>query len=208
MREVKGSGRTVLFVSHNLAAIQSLCTRGILLDQGRLVADAEVQGCISEYERGHHSNKISEWRRAEPLNPTSLGFESISLNLTGQQPAMRLKLECDFHRQEGHRPAIIAFDITDSLGAPIMQALPSLDPFISPENSHQRFNFEIELPPLVPGQYWLSAWVGPHNSETFDFVKEGVAFEVHESPTPGRTVPHTPDHGFMVPNSTFEIQRI
>jgi lipopolysaccharide transport system ATP-binding protein len=208
MREVKGSGRTVLFVSHNLAAIQSLCTRGILLTKGRLSVDAEVQSCISEYEHGGHLNTISDWRRTAVAHSIALEFESIALKLIGQQPAMKLNLDCNFNQQNDYRPAIVAFDITDSLGVPIMQALPSLEPFINRENSHKRFCFEIDLPPLVPGQYWLSAWIGPHNTETFDFVKEVVGFEILESPTPGRTVPHTPDHGFLVPPSTFKIKSV
>jgi lipopolysaccharide transport system ATP-binding protein len=35
-------GRTVLFVSHNLVAVRSLCQRALLMERGRLVADAEV----------------------------------------------------------------------------------------------------------------------------------------------------------------------
>src|SRR5207237_5159881 len=37
MKDVTREGRTVVFVSHNLAAVRSLCSRGIVLDQGRLV---------------------------------------------------------------------------------------------------------------------------------------------------------------------------
>src|SRR5206468_12361677 len=39
MREVGRSGTTILFVSHNMAAIEALCTRGILLDHGRVALD-------------------------------------------------------------------------------------------------------------------------------------------------------------------------
>lgn len=43
------SGRTVLFVSHNLAAIRSLCPRSILLDHGRIVYDGPTAGAIDHY---------------------------------------------------------------------------------------------------------------------------------------------------------------
>ena len=53
MKQVSGSGRTILFVSHNLAAVQTLCSRVILLEQGRVIADAEPQQAISLYlQRG------------------------------------------------------------------------------------------------------------------------------------------------------------
>lgn len=43
------SGRTVLFVSHNLAAVQSLCRRGIVLEKGRLTFDGPVDSAIEQY---------------------------------------------------------------------------------------------------------------------------------------------------------------
>ena len=45
----KGEGRTVLFVSHNMAAIRQLCTRGILLRNGGLVFDGGTEETINEY---------------------------------------------------------------------------------------------------------------------------------------------------------------
>ena len=42
MSEVAGSGRTVLFVSHNLTAVSKLCSRCILLSGGKLVADGST----------------------------------------------------------------------------------------------------------------------------------------------------------------------
>jgi len=209
MREVsRTQGRTVLFVSHNMPAIQNLCTRGVLLKQGRVVIDSDVKSCIREYELGNQANPMSEWRQTKPLSSTNLGFESISSKLIGRQPAIKLRLECRFYGHGGHRPAIIAFDIMDSLGATIMQSLPSAEPFITPQNSKNNFNFEIELPPLVPGEYRVTAWIGPHNLETFDAVIDGIAFEIQESPSPGRTFPHTPDHGFIVPNTSIEMKNI
>jgi ABC-type polysaccharide/polyol phosphate transport system ATPase subunit len=49
MGEVAGHGRTVLFVSHNMAAVQALCPRGILLNQGAIVADGPVDAVIGAY---------------------------------------------------------------------------------------------------------------------------------------------------------------
>ena len=49
MGEVAKEGRTVLFVSHNLAAIQALCQRGIWIDQGRIDSDGESESVIEAY---------------------------------------------------------------------------------------------------------------------------------------------------------------
>ena len=56
MRNVAGQGRTILFVSHNIAAIRDLCDRGLLLERGQLVA----AGSTDEIVRRYMSAVISE----------------------------------------------------------------------------------------------------------------------------------------------------
>lgn len=51
MGEVANEGRTVLFVSHNMPTIKSLCTRAILLDGGRLVQDSDPDSVVAAYLR-------------------------------------------------------------------------------------------------------------------------------------------------------------
>ncbi|HPQ41006.1 MAG TPA: ABC transporter ATP-binding protein [bacterium] len=51
MESVSHSGRTVLFVSHNLSAVQTLCTDGIVLDHGRVVAAGTVTDALTAYTR-------------------------------------------------------------------------------------------------------------------------------------------------------------
>ena len=49
MNDVARSGRTVFFVSHNMAAVEGLCTRAIYLDQGRLVSIGDTKDVMTEY---------------------------------------------------------------------------------------------------------------------------------------------------------------
>lgn len=49
MRDVTQAGRTVVFVSHNLAAVRTLCSRALLLDQGRLVFDGRADEAVDRY---------------------------------------------------------------------------------------------------------------------------------------------------------------
>ena len=50
MKDVsQGQGRTVLFVSHNMASIRSLCTRGVLLEKGMVKLDTTVDEAVSHY---------------------------------------------------------------------------------------------------------------------------------------------------------------
>jgi lipopolysaccharide transport system ATP-binding protein len=49
----KGEGRTVLFVSHNMAAVQILCNKGLLIKSGKIDYFDEVKAVINEYSRGY-----------------------------------------------------------------------------------------------------------------------------------------------------------
>lgn len=66
MEEVGRGGRTVLFVSHNMNAIEQLCTSALLLDKGRVhVQGRDVRAVIKEYLfSADDSGEASEWRNA------------------------------------------------------------------------------------------------------------------------------------------------
>ncbi|MDP2159790.1 MAG: ABC transporter ATP-binding protein [Flavobacterium sp.] len=56
----KGEGRTVLFVSHNMAAVKSLCTRGLVLEYGRVKLIADVEEAVSYYLGGNEGNAANQ----------------------------------------------------------------------------------------------------------------------------------------------------
>ncbi|WP_298556287.1 ABC transporter ATP-binding protein [uncultured Algibacter sp.] len=53
----KGEGRTVLFVSHNMAAVKSLCTRAIVLEHGKIAFEGTVDKAVSFYLDKHSQNQ-------------------------------------------------------------------------------------------------------------------------------------------------------
>ena len=55
MQDVSKSGRTVLFVSHNMASISNLCSRCIVVDKGTVVFDGEVENAIDFYYKSINS---------------------------------------------------------------------------------------------------------------------------------------------------------
>lgn len=59
MQDVAEQGRTVLFVSHNMAAIRTLCDRGLLLEQGIIVCDAPIGLVIESYMENLQSSALS-----------------------------------------------------------------------------------------------------------------------------------------------------
>jgi lipopolysaccharide transport system ATP-binding protein len=54
MEQVADQGRTILFVSHNMAAIQSLCRRSLWIDGGRLMADGDSADVVHQYLSSQH----------------------------------------------------------------------------------------------------------------------------------------------------------
>src|SRR5574344_1105374 len=48
----KGEGRTVIFVSHNMAAVKSLCSKGIVLENGMIVDTGDIESVVSNYLKG------------------------------------------------------------------------------------------------------------------------------------------------------------
>ena len=62
MEDVSKTGRTVLFVSHNMAAVSRLCDRGILLENGSIIQDAPIHDVVSNYMTGETGTSATiEW---------------------------------------------------------------------------------------------------------------------------------------------------
>ena len=62
MSEVAASGRTVLFVTHNLQAAAAFCSKGLLLEEGRLALSGDVQSVIGAYMSTVESAQSCEWQ--------------------------------------------------------------------------------------------------------------------------------------------------
>ena len=201
MGDVARSGRTVLFVSHNMSAIKSLCTRAVVLHHGRIAFVGGTSGAIEHYSQATHYHQGSAWTRGDDANTGKMFIQAVEATLEGKQPSHNLDVCVRLVSRSTHDRAFLAVDISDASGGIIMQAIPTLDRFIDGEPGEHEVGVDIELPPLIPGRYLVSVWVGSHNTATLDTVKEVAGFEIEQSPTQGRTFPHSPDHGYVVPRS-------
>jgi lipopolysaccharide transport system ATP-binding protein len=68
MGDVARSGRTVLFVSHNMAAVKSLCTRGLLLAHGQIASQGLIEAVVDEYiGSGSATNSEADWAEASSV---------------------------------------------------------------------------------------------------------------------------------------------
>ena len=206
MSEIAKAGRTVLFVSHNEAALRKLCTHGIVLCGGRASPKQNIAATLDAYLSQAGSGLAYSWTRTSWTNQPTVRFESIAASLDGAQPTMRLQCSCIIVSEQKAPLSLIAVDVADVNGFPIMQAFPSTEPFIGGAPGRQKVEVTIDLPPLIPGIYSADFWIGPHNTETFDFLRTAIKFEIIDSPVRGRTFPHTRDHGSIVPNSMAYVR--
>lgn len=202
MENVGKEGRTVLFVSHNMAAIRALCSKAIFLKHGFLVQSGTSSECLSTYESLNLQNQSSVWTRSRDARNSSLIITEIKSSLTKQQPNLELEISIQLESLKEHKPAFLAINILDVTGVSIMQAIPKSEGFINHRDKSHFLKVTITLPPLIPSQYLISVWVGSHNSQTIDWVKEALLFEVNESPISNRSYPHSKDHGYIVPVSS------
>ena len=95
MQDVSKGGRTVLFVSHNMNAVESLCSSVIYLSRGQLVADTkDVRGTIGKYLNvGVDKTQSGEWRNPGSMlkNPWFFPTKFYIGDATGQPVALPVR---------------------------------------------------------------------------------------------------------------------
>jgi lipopolysaccharide transport system ATP-binding protein len=197
-------GRTVLFVSHNMTAVQSLCTRAILLEAGSMIRTGPTRQVI-EYYMTDPQRKSKDWIKPSHSDSKEIGFEHIHVTVI-EEPHIILTCHIEIQVREASAASLLTIDIQDAFGSSIMQAVPSASPFLPGACGDHKVTVEIFSPPLVPGTYWMTFWMGPHHTEKFDVIRNAISFDILKSPTQGRTFPHTPDHGYIVPPSRFRLE--
>lgn len=159
MGEVGREGRTILFVSHNMAAVERLCTRAVFLDQGKVEGDDEVQPIIREYNRraldsaGGTRPTDSEWmgviRGLALLDEQGGAANYIPLGGT-----LRLKLAVA-PKEELVFPLMgLGFD--DLAGQRLLTVYsPLAGEVIERVTGHSEVMCSIANFPLAPGDYWI-----------------------------------------------------
>ena len=97
----KGGGRTVLFVSHNMASVKSLCTRGVVLKDGQVdfsgTTDEAVNHYLQVYEKNNGSKIIEniQWKKhnISILNIELNGTDSTHSTITPSQHTLSIRIE-------------------------------------------------------------------------------------------------------------------
>jgi lipopolysaccharide transport system ATP-binding protein len=191
-------GRTVLFVSHNMGAIQALCQRGICLNAGNIAADTDAAEAVSIYLKGFErtisQNLLNvrervgkgEIRLAKVEILSEIG-EPTNILTTGKSARFI------FHVSDIRPRTVINFLLYDMKGNHIL-ILNSDNRSLQDSVSTTLQNVlicDIEKLPLLPGRYRMQVNVG-FNGEHQDSLDPAAIFDVVEGYFDGRRETATP----------------
>jgi lipopolysaccharide transport system ATP-binding protein len=79
MKDVAGHGRTILFVSHNLQAVRSLCTKGVVMSRGCAAPVVDADEAVSGYLLGDEVAAKAEWRGSLASKDTEIVLQGMSV---------------------------------------------------------------------------------------------------------------------------------
>lgn len=119
MKEVSQQGRTVIFVSHNLVAVKSLCTKGIVMEQGKLIFNGSADEAVEHYMRTSvgNLNPIVAFNSPDiALGNDLIKLKSIAVNPNRPQISTSFSIEFAFWNFMSVASFNVAFDIIDVLG--------------------------------------------------------------------------------------------
>lgn len=187
MGNVARAGRTVLFVSHNMAAMQNLCQRGVWLQHGRLQQIGEIETVVKAYLEGGENKSDAFFKRSARPKDGEAAIESATLYVANQPMAMlrmgdsiEIELEIVGMRSQGHYVAGLAF--YDEMGGRIC-GLNSFETanvsFPLAAGTCTRVVCRIQNMNLLPGLYRVDAIIQTAaDRRPVDKVESMLRFEV------------------------------
>lgn len=214
-------GKTVLYVSHNMSTIKRLCDRCIVLDEGKIVFDGDVDKAISIYLGGGDTLLRTRYEFDDGYRPydaqlrmnARLNIDSLEVigksepsYATGESP--ELSISCTAHRalsQVGFR-----FELWAEEGTKVGTMLTG--GFVDLREGENRIALKLDLEHLVTGQYSADLVAFLHdadgNEDILDGVYPGFVFNVN-APLSGKNYLdwHTQYWGFVhLPDMEIELR--
>ena len=193
MRKSVTSGKTILFVSHNLASIRHLCSRAVLLQSGQISADGLAHDVIDTYLSGSREETnvpVADWHDRQTNGQARIVHFEI-LDESGQPT--------DHVRFGGRLTFSIVAEFHDAIMDPCFGILfhsAAVEPMLDLRSAHAGLRIGrvkgrvvldacVENINLYPGAYLLSPWITESASchECLDWAK--YCRRLHVDPFPG-----------------------
>lgn len=189
MGDVATSGRTVLFVSHNIAALNSICSSGLLLESGKLRERSDITSCLSLYSSQFHPHPTGDLDLTEHKNrrsaayPVITRFRLLTKNLEATSTVNASEgFTMEFEIDEKYAESQMHFGIgVDSLR---YGRICSFATFLSSLDTPLRVGSDNVIRcstgpvPLAPGYYSLSLSAGTPANKLIDAIDEACVIEI------------------------------
>lgn len=169
------SGRTVLFVSHNLKTIEMLCKRCVLLHNGTVELIGPTNEILNKYQEDLLSG--SEWKR---IGSQEVSFESYSTNAVNVELGEDLKVELMLRKKIDIKDVSISIDIRNDSNEFMAHINNADDQYTCEfdENNELKLTITIKQITMAPGNYMMSLWAGTNFGENFDYIENCLPLRV------------------------------
>ena len=186
MRQVRSGGGTILFVSHNMAALRQICREGLVLERGEVVAKGEINSVVDDYlsrvsvdderPRGVETESftVEDVRISSSEGPLVKTFDDVEIRVR-----LRTKTQV---RDPGLYIGVLTLERQRITGLDLRD-FTTVRPLLTGETVE--LGFSIKDFPLLPGQYQLELHLKDMADHRVEFVKENFRFEVAEVPVYG-----------------------
>ena len=178
-----GQGRTVLFVSHNMASVSSLCTKGIVLVNGSVKYSGEIDECVDYYLndntfQGNNSYlNISKIEKSDILEIQVLKEGKSSSNFRFDE---KICLNFKIYHHYKDKNVFLSFTVIDQKKIKIFSSEIELENISS---GHFKKDFKVEIPKavLVPNNYTITVALHIPNIRFIKFLESIVSFGIEET---------------------------
>jgi lipopolysaccharide transport system ATP-binding protein len=197
MQDLRGGGRTVLFVSHNMAAVENLCSRGIWITNGSIRLDGPTHEVIEAYmgsfasaDSAFRELTAAEGRRGTgEIRFTRVEFLSTDRNLqTVTRCGKSLVIRLHYRANEPIERPAFALKIYTELGTLVTDTgtwLHGLDIPLVPAGDGY-LELEIDSLNIMPGRYSLSLFLDSCvEKRVYDSLEHAVHLDIEEAPIYG-----------------------
>ena len=189
MSEVSRAGRTVFFVSHNLAALQSLCTQGLFLSKGQVISQGKISSVIKKYYQSFSTSKSDTQTQLHKFDRAGSGnmrFQSITFvdnngkdksSIKSGEP-LTIKLRYTTKRNVELKNVNISVALNNIFGQRVTIFNNKLkDGIFSTIPNKGLIIVSIDSFPLTPGRYDLNVFA-EINGEIADWLQEAAFISV------------------------------
>lgn len=213
MKEVSSGGRTVLFVSHNMAAIQNLCTSAIYLRHGRLVTQGATPAVVAEYLRSSDASTQADLAtRVDRQGTGVIRFTRFSLadaaggELATAQTGATVVFQFDFEsRGTDLRNLHLAMGIDDVYGQRILHlSNETTGEVFGDVQGRSRISIRLPRCPLLPGSYGFTLY-STVNGEVADYLFNAGTFHVESGDFFGTGRLPAGDQGAFTTDHSFTL---